>query len=145
MKYCYDYPRPALTVDGIILSGNKENKQILLIQRLHEPFKDTWALPGGFVDENETAEEAVDREIEEEVSLNNLNFKQVFTVSNLNRDPRGRTVSIIYYTFVNANVIAPKAADDAKSVKWFKLSDLPLLAFDHEYVIKKALQLIRKE
>ena len=136
MSYTYKYPRPALTVDAIVF--NNEN-EILLIQRSSEPFKDLWAFPGGFVDEDETVEKAVYRELEEETGIKQVKLKQFYTYSEPDRDPRHRTVTVAFVGKV-LSILQPKAGDDAKNAEWFKLADLPPLAFDHAQILKEVLQ-----
>lgn len=133
MSYTYDYPRPAVTVD-IILITKDELPRILLIQRKHAPFKGTWALPGGFLDMDEDLETAALRELQEETHIENIILKQFKTYGAVNRDPRGRTVSVVFYAFVE-NEMEAIAGDDASEAKWFKLSELPTLAFDHQLIL----------
>jgi 8-oxo-dGTP diphosphatase len=108
-----------------------------LIKRKNNPFINHWALPGGFVDMEETLEEAIKRELCEETSLKNIDLKQFHTYGNLNRDPRGRTVSVVYYGFLKDENRFIEAGDDAKDVKWFQLNDIPFLAFDHGKIIEE--------
>ena len=142
MSYVYEYPRPALTVDIIIFLKEKEDTKILLIQRGHYPFEGLWALPGGFVDINETLEKAAKRELQEETGLKDIELSQFYTFGDLNRDPRGRTVSVVYYGFVKTENSTVKGGDDAHDAKWFSLKSLPLLAFDHNIIIEEALKKI---
>ncbi len=134
MKYCYDYPRPAVTVDAAVLV--KQNKQwfILLIERKHDPYKGCYALPGGFVEEDETLEEAITRELQEETNLTLNNMQQFRAYSRPDRDPRGRTISVIFTSILDT-LTAAVAGDDAAAVKWFPLDQLPELAFDHEEIV----------
>lgn len=136
MRYTYKYPRPALTVDAIVFNDNSE---ILLIQRSSQPFKDMWAFPGGFVNEDETVDTAVCRELEEETGINNVELKQFHTYSEPDRDPRHRTVTVAFVGKV-LNSAKPVAGDDAKNAQWFKISQLPPLAFDHSQILKDVLQ-----
>ncbi len=133
MSFTYDYPRPAVTVD-IILITKGELPKILLIQRKHAPFKGTWALPGGFLDMDEDLETAALRELQEETHIENIILKQFKTYGAVHRDPRGRTVSVVFYAFVE-NEMEAIAGDDASEAKWFKLSELPTLAFDHQLIL----------
>jgi 8-oxo-dGTP diphosphatase len=122
-------PRPYLTVDGILIKKG----QILLIQRKNDPFKGRWALPGGFVEHNETVEEAVIREIAEETSLR-TSIKGLFGVySDPKRDPRGHTVSVVFVLKQIGGRL--KAGDDASNGQFFPLDKLPRLAFDHENIL----------
>lgn len=139
-NYCYEYPRPALTVDMILLSWIDKKLSVLLIQRKYEPFVNRWAFPGGFVEENETAEQAAERELEEETGLKHISFTQLHTTSELNRDPRYRTVSIVYYGFfkkIDQRIIA---GDDASAATWFDINQLPSLAFDHDQLVRIAIE-----
>jgi 8-oxo-dGTP diphosphatase len=133
-KYCYDYPMMAVTTDCIVIQNNSKTPQVLLIQRKHEPYIDKWALPGGFVEINEDLEEGAHRELEEETGIKGLNLVPFRTYGRPGRDPRGRTVSVVYYTYLNA-VVAVKAGDDAAKASWFELDNLPDLAFDHEDIL----------
>jgi len=141
--YQYKYPRPALTVDILIVAGNKDHLQILLIQRKNPPFQHHWALPGGFLDMDETLEQAAARELEEETGLVCGNLQQFKSYSAINRDPRGRTVSVVFWQKLPA--IAPiKAGDDAKEAQWFSISQLPELAFDHGEIVEEFIVEILK-
>ncbi len=139
-KYSYDYPRPALTTDMIIFTYNKNNLLVLIIERKYTPFKGRWAFPGGFVDMEETAEECAFRELKEETGLEIGDLSQLITVSTLGRDPRGRTVSVFFYGFVNYKSATVKPGDDAKKTQWFPVNKMPPLAFDHSEIIHTALE-----
>lgn len=139
MSYTYKYPRPALTVDAMVFRKNSEGWQILLVQRKNKPFQHHWAFPGGFVDMHETAEEAVCRELKEETGLEGVELRQFYTFSALDRDPRGRTVSVVFYGFADPRKSHVRGNDDAQSAQWHNLHQLPKLAFDHDRIIKTAL------
>lgn len=134
MDYTYKYPRPAVTVDIIIIRNACADAELLLIQRLNQPFQDQWAIPGGFVDMDETVEQAAERELKEETALSGILLNQFKTYSAVNRDPRGRTISIVFVGIApfESNAIA---GDDAKNAQWFKLNNLPKLAFDHKLIL----------
>ena len=138
MPYTYDYPRPALTVDAVIFRWNGNRLEVLLIRRKHYPFEGMWALPGGFVDMEETCEEAIVRELMEETSLEVPVLKQMHTFSALGRDPRGRTVSVTFSGVADIEKSAVKGGDDASDARWFQLDKLPELAFDHIEAIRMA-------
>jgi 8-oxo-dGTP diphosphatase len=125
-----------VTVDVLVI--NKKTGEILLIKRLKEPFKDCWALPGGFVDEGEDLEQAARRELLEETNVETGKMTQVGAFGKPNRDPRGHMISVAYQTNLIENQIV-KAKDDAKEVKWFSINDLPDLAFDHLEIINSIL------
>ena len=125
-----------VTVDVVVI--NKKTQEILLIKRLNEPFKDSWALPGGFVDENEDLEQAARRELFEETNIESGKMQQIGTFGKPHRDPRGHMVSVAYHTYLIENQIV-QAKDDAKEVKWFSIKKLPELAFDHSDIISSIL------
>ena len=139
LKYSYKYPRPALTTDCIIFGFDQNELKVLLIERGIEPYKSKWALPGGFVKMNETTEEGAKRELYEETGLKNIFIEQLFTFSDVNRDPRGRVISVAYFSLINLNNYKPKAGDDANKAQWFSIKNIPSLAFDHEKILRMAL------
>jgi 8-oxo-dGTP diphosphatase len=136
-RYSYDYPRPALTVD-LAIATREARPRVLLIRRNKEPFAGSWALPGGFVDENERLADAARRELEEETGVSVADLEQLYTVGDPGRDPRGWTVSVAYLARVDPGVLKPMAADDADAVSWFPLDELPPLAFDHAMILARA-------
>lgn len=143
MPFTYKYPRPAVTVDCLIIRHNPKI-EVLLIERRNPPFQNHWALPGGFVDLHETIERAAIRELEEETGIKNISLKQLYSFGDPERDPRGYTVTIVFWGEAPQNTII-KAGDDANNVKWFSLNQLPKLAFDHEKIIKFAIENLNKE
>lgn len=136
-KHTYDYPRPALTVDLVILT-REPTPRVLLIRRGRDPFAGTWALPGGFVDENEPLEVAARRELKEEAGVEVGELTQLGTFGDPGRDPRGWTVSVVYLVRVDAEQLRPTAGDDAEATEWFAMSALPALAFDHGRILEVA-------
>ena len=116
--------------------------QVLLIKRSKYPYEGAWALPGGFVDMNETAEKCVLRELKEETGLKDVKFEQLFTASKVDRDPRGRTISVIFWALIKTNYQV-KGSDDATEAKWFDVLKLPVLAFDHKKIIKYAISQLK--
>ena len=136
-RFSYDYPRPALTVD-VVIATREPRPRVLLIRRKHEPFAGSYALPGGFVEENERLDGAARRELEEETGVAVSELEQLYTAGDPGRDPRGWTVSVVYLARVNPADLKPKAADDADEVGWFPLDELPALAFDHAMILGKA-------
>ena len=135
MIYTYAYPRPSLTVDIIVTKKVENTYFILLIERKDEPYKGQWALPGGFVDIDEEIEGAAYRELKEETSITEIKLNQFRAFGAIDRDPRGRTISIVYNGILINTKQKIEAGDDAKNLKWFQLKKLPNLAFDHEQVI----------
>jgi len=144
MPYTYEYPRPALTVDCVIFGLDESaSLKVLLIQRALEPYKDSWALPGGFVDMKEDLEAAALRELEEETGVKDVYIEQLFTFGQPNRDPRGRVVSVAYYALTNLANHPVQASSDARNVKWFEFDNIPTLAFDHEQIFAIAIARLR--
>ncbi len=143
-KFIYDYPRPAVTVDIVVLKKSADKWDILLIRRAKEPFKDKWALPGGFVEIDEDLEEAAKRELKEETNLEPTILEQFYTFGKPNRDPRGRTISVGFIAIVSEDETADIRPDsDAKDVRWFSLYNPPELAFDHKEIIEKAIETLK--
>lgn len=124
-----------ITVDAVILQEEVNDKSVLLVKRKNDPFKDQWALPGGFLEEDETFEAGAIRELEEETGLKIDTLEQAGVVGTPGRDPRGRTISIIFFGIVN-NPGKVKGNDDASDAGWFNLNNLPRLAFDHLQILK---------
>jgi 8-oxo-dGTP diphosphatase len=127
-----------LTTDAVITDGPR----VLLVKRGEEPFKGKWALPGGFVEYGERAEEAIVREVREETGLDVRVSKLIGVYSDPRRDPRGHTVTVAYICEPKAVNKKPRAGDDAAEAKWWRLDRLPKLAFDHAGIVgdaKKAL------
>lgn len=139
MKHCYDYPRPAVTADIIILKKSNDQQFVLLIERKHPPFEGMWALPGGFLEMDETLEAAALRELQEETGITGIELKQFHTFSKVDRDPRHRTITTVFIGFTDDN-ISIEAGDDAAKAQWFSLDKLPPLAFDHEEVMEMVLK-----
>ena len=128
---------PALTVDGVLI----EDGRILLIRRGRGPFKGKWALPGGFVEYGERVEDAVIREFREETGLDAEIIWLLGVYSDPNRDPRGHTVSIVYLLKRKGGKM--RGGDDASDARFFSLDDLPEMAFDHEKIVRDAVERIK--
>ena len=139
MKFSYEYPRAALTVDCVVFGIDEGELNVLLIERALNPFKGQWALPGGFVRVDEPLEDAARRELAEEAGLKNVFLEQLYTFGAVNRDPRERVVSVAYYALVKLLDHKAAAATDAASAKWFAVSKVPKLAFDHAEILAAAL------
>ena len=137
MTYTYKYPRPAVTADCIVVTKEAEPK-VLLIQRGNPPFKGAWAFPGGFMNMDETTEECAIRELEEETGLKVTTVFQIGTYSKIDRDPRGRTITVAYLAIVDSPLDV-KGQDDAANAAWFSITDLPHLAFDHYDIMHDAV------
>lgn len=122
--YRYEYPRPAVTVDVVIFSMRADDLVVLLVKRKLAPYKGQWALPGGFVNPNESLERACARELEEETGLSNVRFQQLGAFGDPGRDPRGHTISVAFFTFIVAESAILRAGDDAAEVAWHPLANL---------------------
>ncbi len=133
-------PVPVLLTVDIIVLAEAQVPDILLIRRGNDPFKGSWALPGGFVDPGEDLSEAARRELKEETGVSAVQeFIEVGAFGKPGRDPRGRTVSVAYLIIVDI-IPSVSAGDDAREAMWFKVDDLPDLAFDHQQIIDRAIQ-----
>ncbi len=141
MSYTYKYPRPAVTADCVVITREKE-PQILLIERGDEPFKGCWAFPGGFLNMEETTEQCAIRELNEETGLLVKDITQIGAYSKVDRDPRGRTITVAYLSIID-KAEKVNGNDDAAQAKWFSLSTLPHLAFDHADILKDALEVFK--
>lgn len=141
MTYTYPYPRPAVTVDIVLLRKVAGEVQVLLIQRKKPPFANHWALPGGFVDQDEPLETAARRELQEETGLAGMALQQLAAFGDPGRDPRGWTVSVAFWGWVTEALIA-RAGDDAAHAAWWPLDALPPLAFDHQDILAQARRTI---
>ena len=154
MPFKYAYPRPAVTVDAVIFTMRAEDLAVLLVKRAKAPYENHWALPGGFVDDHESLERAIARELEEETGIRDVAVEQLGAFGDPGRDPRGHTVSVAYFTFVVAESRPVRAGDDAAEVAWIPLRELAVdvpavgaavrrgrrrkLAFDHARIIGQA-------
>jgi len=142
-KYTYDYPRPAVTVDCVIFGFDKNQLKVLLTKRAIEPFLGKWAFPGGFIQEDENADDCAIRKLQEEAGLKDIFLEQLYTFSNLARDPRGRVISIAYYALVRPDAYTLEAGVDIDAVQWFGIDEKLDLAFDHKQILNTAIQRLR--
>ena len=138
MEYSYKYPRPAVTADCVVMT-KEANPHVLLIERGFEPFKGRWAFPGGFMNMDETTEECAIRELMEETGLKVEELHQIGAYSKVDRDPRGRTITVAYLAIVDKPV-AVTGQDDAAKAEWWPINALPPLAFDHEEIMLDAIK-----
>ena len=133
-----------LAVDAVVFGYHREiGISVLLIHRKYPPFQGDWALPGGFVRNGESLEQAIERELQEETGVHISYLEQLFTFGNLERDPRQRVVSVAYYGLVKPDAFQLSASTDADDAQWFPLNDLPKLAFDHSKILNVALNRLR--
>ena len=142
MAYTYKYPRPAVTAECVVMTKEAEPK-VLLIQRGNVPFKVCWAFPGGFMDMDETTGQCAVRELEEETGLKVSALQQIGAYSKVDRDPRGRTVTVAYLAVIDAPAEV-SGQDDAAKAQWLPINALPPLAFDHEEIMHDAIELFKE-
>ena len=142
-RYCYDYPRPAVSGDCVIFGFDGEDLNVLLIERGKDPYKGRWTFPGGFLDMDETTLQCAERELMEETGIGGLKLVQLGAFSGVDRDPRGRVITIAYFTVVRISDTNPVAGDDAANAGWFRVKDIPPLAFDHDLVMRAAIGRLR--
>lgn len=137
----------SVAVDAIVFGYQKDKGvSVLLIKRRYAPFKGKWAIPGGFVEEKESLEVAVERELKEETGVKIDYLEQLYTFGKPNRDPRNRTISIAYFGIVNAGKFQKLQANtDAIDAEWFQIKNLPILAFDHRQILTMAIDRLRNK
>jgi len=141
--YQYEYERPALTTDCVIFGFDGGELKLLLLEREKDPFKNKWALPGGFVFIDETTEACAKRILAEKAGIKNMFVEQLYTFSDTDRDPRERVISVAYFALVNKLQYELVAGRDTVKAEWFELSRLPKLAFDHAKIVKAAVQRLK--
>lgn len=139
--YTYKYPHPAVTADCLVFAHTENGLELLLIQRRNEPCKGKWAFPGGFMNIDETTADAARRELEEETGLVVEDLRRVGVFDAVDRDPRERVITVAYYTILDKPAEV-SGLDDAAQAKWFLLTELPDLAFDHKEILQAAKQLM---
>lgn len=141
-KFSYEYPRPSVTADVAVLKLEDEPK-ILLVQRKHPPFEGMWALPGGFMEMEETLEETARRELLEETHINAGELIRFDTYDKPGRDPRGRTITQVFMMIWKEEMGNPEAGSDAKKLAWYGLTELPELAFDHNLIVQDVVNMMK--
>jgi len=144
-KFHYEYWHPAVTVDCVIFGFDESNLNILLIQRGIDPFKGKWAFPGGFIKEKETAEEGARRELYEETGVENVFMEQLQAFSGVDRDPRERVITIAFYALVKQSDYIVRGGDDASKAQWFRIHEIPKLAFDHDSILRVAMSHLKQK
>ena len=142
-EYTYPYPRPSVTTDCVIFGYDGKDLKVLLIERGIPPFKGMWAFPGGYLQMDETAIEGAKRELKEETGLEDAYIEQFHTFSQVDRDPRGRVITIAHLALVKISEV--QGGDDAARAKWFSLDDVPQLAFDHDRILREAMTALRQK
>lgn len=139
----HKFKKPSLTVDVIIFTIKNKELKVLLVKRDIEPFKGRWAIPGGFVRIDESLEDAAKRELTEETGVKDVYLEQLYTFGEPKRDPRGRVITVSYMALINSDDVKLKATTDVSDVRWFSVSKLPELAFDHNKILSYALKRLK--
>lgn len=147
-KETYDpsaYERPSVTVDVVILTVRERRLDVLLVRRRHWPFEGMWAIPGGFVDPNESLEDSARRELSEETGVSDVYLEQLYTFGDPGRDPRTRVITVVYYALLRTDQLHLRAGDDAADARWFPAYGHPALAFDHDQILDYTRQRLRSK
>ena len=142
-NFVYKYPHPAVTTDCVIFGFDGQQLKVLLVERGIEPYKGHWAFPGGFLKMDETADEGALRELKEETGLETAYIEQLGAFSDVKRVPRERVITIAFYALVNITEV--KGGDDAADARWFRIDDMPLLAFDHDHILRVAQKRLKEQ
>lgn len=140
------YERPSVTVDVVIFTLQERELHVLLVKRKRWPHEGRWAIPGGFVQMDESLESAARRELEEETGVRDIYMEQLYTFGDPKRDPRMRVISVAYIALVRADQQRLRVSDESHDVRWFPVSGLPgPLAFDHDTILATALDRLRSK
>ncbi|PDV98146.1 NUDIX hydrolase [Candidatus Chloroploca asiatica] len=140
------YQRPSVTVDVVIFTLINQELHVLLVQRRHWPFEGYWAIPGGFINMDESLVESARRELAEETGVRDVYLEQLYTFGEVGRDPRSRVISVAYIALISADAQKIRASDESTDVRWFPVSGLPeQLAFDHDQILAYAISRLRSK
>jgi 8-oxo-dGTP diphosphatase len=135
----------SVTVDVVIFTVKEAALHVLLVRRGVPPFEGQHAIPGGFIPENESLEQAALRELYEETGVRNVFLEQLYTFGDPRRDPRGWVITVAYYALIASENLSVAAGADAAEAAWFSVSKLPTLAFDHKSILDYALARLRNK
>jgi 8-oxo-dGTP diphosphatase len=139
------YQNPSLAIDLVVFGYHDNDLFVLLLNRKEEPFKDTWTLPGAFLQIDELFRDTCIRVLKTKLGMTNLYFEQLYSFDQMERDPRGRVISVAYYALINPEKFEVVAGKMANDVKWFKSGKIPKLGFDHQGIFKMALQRLKSK
>lgn len=138
------YETPLVTVDIVVFTIQQNRLKVLLIQRKQAPYEHMWAIPGGFIHVGETLEQAASRRLKEETNLENIFLEQLYSFADPQRDPRARVITVSYYALISAEKLQLEARANAEDVRWFSVTELPDLAFDHQQIVDFALSRLKE-
>ena len=139
----HKFEKPSVTADIVIFTIKDNELKVLLVKRKIAPYKDTWAIPGGFVRIDESLEDAAKRELEEETGVKNVYLEQLYSFGEPKRDPRGRVITISYMALINSDDVKLKATTDVSDAQWFSIKKIPQLAFDHNQILDYSLKRLK--
>jgi 8-oxo-dGTP diphosphatase len=145
MKPFSEYVNPAMAVDLVLFGYDHEQLSVLLLKRAEEPFRDAWTLPGAFLHAEERFDDACTRILHNKLGISKVYLEQLYTFDDPRRDPRGRVISVAYYALINPARFAVTAGSMASDAKWFTVTKLPKLGFDHKTIFKQALTRLRSK
>jgi 8-oxo-dGTP diphosphatase len=141
-KYpCFE--QPAVTVDLVIFTVNDDMLKVMLVKRAEEPFADSWSLPGGFIKNSESLEDAALRVLKEKAGVENVYVEQLYTFGDLDRDPRARVITVTYFALIPWKDLVPPPSDKVTDLMWASVNHLPKLAFDHKQIVAYAVKRLR--
>jgi len=143
MSYSYEYPHPAVTVDVIVFTARDGNVEVLLIKRGEWPHTGKWAIPGGFVEIDESLKRAALRELREETGIKAGFLEQLGAFGHPDRDPRERVITVVYISLIPTDRLQIEAGSDAAEAQLFGIDALPELAFDHDKILRRARERLR--
>ena len=144
MSYEYEYPHPAVTADVVVFTIENDELKVLLIQRDQYPHEGEWAIPGGFIEMDESLGQAAKRELREETGVNARFLEQLYTFGSPGRDPRERVITVAYFTLMPFDQLTIAAGDDARDARLFNTDALPPLAFDHDSILGAAMHRVKE-
>lgn len=136
---------PAVTVDVVILTVRERRLEVVLVRRRRDPFAGEWALPGGFIQHDESLEDAARRKLDEYSGVSDGYLEQVYTFGNPHRDPRARVITVVYYALIRPDQMRLPRDEREDAVKLCWAYDVPPLAFDHDDILRYTLQRLRSK
>lgn len=137
------YEQPGVTVDLVVITVSEEKLKVLLVKRASEPFSGCWSIPGGFLREDESLEDAATRVMDEKTGVKKVYLEQLYTFGRPDRDPRDRIITVTYFALIPWKDLAQPASRRVMDVAWFAVDELPQLAFDHREILDFAVQRLR--